>query len=159
MGILVVFIRLIQRKARAVVVLPLVLLVMSLTNPLSLLYDAGLHLSFLATLGLMVINPQLEKFLPQSFPAVLKDSLITTISATFMTAPYCWWQFGQLTLAGLISNLIVVPLIPWVMAVGALAVCCGFVSSAIALPLAFVTKFLLAVILWTAEITSAIPSL
>ena len=159
MGGLVVFIRIVQRKVRAVVVLPFVLLLMSLISPLSLLYDAGLHLSFLATVGLMVINPQFEKILPSNFPVTLKDSLITTLSATLMTAPYCWWQFGQLTLAGLISNLIVVPLVPWVMATGALAVCCGFVSTIIALPLAFVTKFILSVILWTAELTSVIPTI
>ena len=159
MGGFIVIIKLVQRRARPIVILPLALLMMGLFNPLAILYDAGLHLSFLATVGLMYVNPLIEKRLPAKTPAWLKESCVTTLSATSMTAPYSWWQFGKLTLAGLISNLIVVPLVPWVMVVGSLAVGFYFIWPALAVPWSMLAHILLAVIIWVAQLTSNVPSL
>jgi competence protein ComEC len=159
MGGFIVVVKLVQRKARPIVVLPLALFVMGLFNPLALLYDAGLHLSFLATVGLLVVNPLLEKKLPAKTPGWLKESAVTTFSATLMTAPYSWWQFGQLTLAGLVTNLLVVPIVPCVMAIGALAVGFYFILPILSLPWATIVHFLLATIIYFAKVTSEIPSL
>lgn len=159
MGGVIVFVKLVQRKARAIVILPFALLLMGLFKPLALLYDAGLHLSFLATIGLMYINPLFEKKLPAKTPTWVKETCSTTFSATLMTGPYCWWQFGQLTLAGLISNLVVVPLVPLVMITGSIAVSVYFVLPILAEPWSIVTQIILALIIWTAQLTGKIPSI
>ncbi len=95
-------------------------------NPWLLGFDAGFALSFLATLGLMVWSPLLEKrlrWMPKIFG--LRESTAVTLGATVMTLPYLAWAFGQMTLLGVITNAVVLPLVPWLMLFGAMTASYG----------------------------------
>lgn len=115
---------------------------LNLLNPWSLGFDAGFALSFLATWGLLVWTPIFERhlsFLPRVLS--LRSTAATTCGATLMTAPYLAWAFGRLSLAGLVTNLIALPLVPWTMLWGAICAVWGnlpgaFIASAPALGLA-----------------------
>ncbi|MDQ7815272.1 MAG: ComEC/Rec2 family competence protein [Patescibacteria group bacterium] len=99
---------------------------LNLLNPWLLCFDAGFALSFLATLGLMVWSPLLEKRL-HWIPEVLglRESVAVTLGATIMTLPYLAWAFGRMTLLGIITNAIVLPFVPWLMLFGAIAASYG----------------------------------
>ena len=90
-------------------------------QPESLLYDPSFALSFLATLGLMTYGSAVSSSLQGKMPDLLREALSSTIGATLLTTPYAMWAFGQASAIGLLANIFAVPLVPWIMGVGALA--------------------------------------
>ena len=97
-----------------------------LFNPWVLAFDVGFALSFLATWGLLAWTPIFEKRL-SVFPRALslRVTAATTCGATLMTAPYLAWVFGRLSLAGLLTNILALPLVPWAMLWGAICAAWG----------------------------------
>jgi len=97
-----------------------------LIDPWQLRYDIGFALSFLAMWGLLAWAPIFERilvWLPKRFE--MRSSAAMTIAATITTAPYVAWMFGRVPFAGLLTNVVVLPLLPFVMGWGALAALWG----------------------------------
>jgi ComEC/Rec2-related protein len=90
----------------------LTLTAMSVWNPLALWYDVGFQLSFLAVVGLVELQPHLQRYLPTHWPLSLRQALSATLAAEALTLPWSMLQFGQLPLVAPIANLIVAPLVP-----------------------------------------------
>ena len=99
---------------------------LTLTNPWLLAFDPGFALSFLATWGLLAWSPIFSRALSR-IPETggIREAASTTCGATIMTVPYVAWAFGQMSLAGLLTNLFALPLVPWIMAWGAVAAAWG----------------------------------
>ena len=93
----------------------------TLWQPESLLFDPSFALSFLATLGLMTYGSRFSSALEGKLPDVLREAICSTLGATLLTTPYAMWAFGQASIIGLAANVFAVPLVPWIMGVGALA--------------------------------------
>lgn len=91
--------------------------IMVLLNPYILQYDIGFQLSLVATLGIIVSVPRLSLYL-RWLPKILSEIVATTIAATIFTLPLVTFHFGGFSLVSLITNLLVLPLIPPVMLVG-----------------------------------------
>lgn len=126
MGWLVLLARHLGRKPKIWYLLLTAGVILCLLDPWMLFFDAGFALSFLATMGLMLWTPIMTKkldFVPTF--AGLQEAAATTFSATLMTMPYSALMFGKISLAGLITNLIAVPLVPWAMLFGTVAVVWG----------------------------------
>lgn len=93
---------------------------MTVINPQTL-FDVGFQLSFMATLGLILyvepLQTLLEKLLAgwlgaeriKQILAGLSDAFIVTIAAQITTTPIIALYFGQLSLASLPVNLLIVP--------------------------------------------------
>ncbi|MBU2566633.1 ComEC/Rec2 family competence protein [Patescibacteria group bacterium] len=97
-----------------------------LIDPWLLMFDAGFALSFLATLGLIAWTPLFQKFfnfLPKNFG--IQEVVTTTLAANIMTIPYIAFIFSRMSLAGLITNLVVVPIVPYAMLFSGLAAIAG----------------------------------
>ena len=125
-------------------------LVMILWNPLTLRYDLGFQLSFLATLGVIHGPPLLAPYFHKLTDRFgLKEVLLTTLSAQIIVLPWILYTTGNLSLIALPANLLVLPAVPVTMLVGFLTV---FIS-----PLAFVTHFLLAYILLIVKLAASLP--
>lgn len=95
-------------------------------NPWQLLFDAGFALSFLAMWGLLAWSPLFGHwlaFLPDKLE--LRQTMSMTLAATLMTAPYLAWSFGRLTLIGILTNAVALPIVPFVMGSGAIAAIWG----------------------------------
>ena len=80
-------------------------------NPL-FIFDIGFQLSFMATLGLILVCPRLPGWLPRG----MKESL----AAQIMVWPILLINFGQMSLIGIVVNSLIVPLVPYVMALSLL---------------------------------------
>jgi competence protein ComEC len=132
MGLFVLLASQVGRASRATNALAFTAFVMLLVNPKVLVFDAGFQLSFLATMGIVYINPILQKF-TKKWPKVfgLKEVLITTLSAIIMTTPLILYQFGRFSLVAPLANLLIVPLVPAVMAIGFITGLLSLVSSAV----------------------------
>jgi competence protein ComEC len=129
MGIIGLFALLSERKTIPVFTLLLTLSVMVLWNPLSLLYDPGFQLSFLATLGITLFSPRLLRFfsfLPSCF--ALRESFATTVAAFLFTLPVSVLVFHQLSLVAPLANVLAAPLIAPAMLFGLCAVLLSFLS-------------------------------
>ncbi len=130
MGILVQFAPLTGRLIRPSRLLLISALGFTLWHPWALLFDASFALSFLAMTGLLtygrLIDTALTKYISSD---TLREIVTSTLAATILTTPYGAWAFGSFTLWGLPTGLMVLPLIPWTMALGALALVIPAVSS------------------------------
>jgi len=95
--------------------------IMVAQNPLLLLYDVGFQLSFLASMGIIYLNPffkNLFKF----------DIISTTFAAQVFTLPIMIYNFGNISLVSPITNLLVLPIVPELMIFGFLSSILGVVS-------------------------------
>ena len=79
----------------------------------SFIVDLGWLLSFASFAGIMVLGPQLTKFLyGQKKPGFIASIIITTISATIVTLPITLYYFGQISLISVAANLLILPTLP-----------------------------------------------
>jgi len=121
MGWLVALAPLVGRLPRASHLLLVSAVLFTCWRPESLLYDPSFALSFLATLGLMTYGSRFSSALNGKLPDMLREAICSTLGATLLTTPYAMWAFGQASAIGLIANIFAVPLVPWIMGMGALA--------------------------------------
>ncbi len=86
-------------------------------NPTYAWGDLGWMLSFLSFAGVLILAPLLDAyFWGQKQPGLLRGVLIETISAQVMTLPLLAYTLGQYSPLSLVANILVVPFIPYVMA-------------------------------------------
>ena len=96
--------------------------IMLLINPKLLRFDVGFQLSFLATIGIIYTSPYITKRL-RILPEILKirESAAMTLSAQILTLPVVVYNFDKLSLVAPLANIMVVPLVPVTMLLGALS--------------------------------------
>ncbi|MFA6604313.1 MAG: ComEC/Rec2 family competence protein [Patescibacteria group bacterium] len=108
------------RRYSATAALSLAASAMLAFDPLLLRHDVGFQLSFAAVLGLHGLGEPLAKrltFLPEFLG--IRRSAGETLGATLATLPIIILAFGRVPLLGPVANLLILPLIPWIMALGA----------------------------------------
>lgn len=135
-------------------------LAMILWNPLYLVYDPGFTLSVAATAGLIWLSPIVETFIKIKY-AFLKEALVTTLAAQISVLPILLYQTGNLSLVSFPANILVAPVIPFAMALSAIAGFAGIIfgsfapliSTIIGVPAYLCSAFLILV----AEVGSRLP--
>lgn len=124
-SLLVMFGKLIGRRADFTNIIILAALLMILFNPFSLALDVGFQLSFLAFTGLIYISPIMTKIFEchrtNRLPDLIKSPLIETLSAQIAVFPLILTLFGRVSIIGPISNIAVLWIIPWSMGVAFIA--------------------------------------
>ena len=137
MGILTLLALTAGRERDAQHILGLVALALLLYSPLWL-FDISFQLSFGATAGLLYLAPPLRESLRKILPIFVADSLAVTIGAQLSVLPIIAWYFNVLSLSSLLANLVIAPIVEWIIVAGLLA---GLLASL--LPLAGKVVFLL----------------
>ncbi len=102
---------------------------MLIQNPLILLYDPSFQLSFLATFGLIMLSSPIEArlgFIPEK--AGLRSLFASTFATQIFVSPLIFYMMGQLSIIGIIVNILVLPVIPLTMLLVTLAGFFGFFS-------------------------------
>jgi competence protein ComEC len=102
---------------------------MLIQNPMILLHDASFQLSFLATLGLILLASPIEKsltFIPDKFG--MRGIVAATCSTQIFVSPFILWMMGQLSIIGVVVNILVLPFIPVTMLAVFLTGAGGFIS-------------------------------
>lgn len=148
-GILVIIVALasiFQRQKDTGHFLALTTLLMLMYNPFYLLYDISFQLSIVATYGLVYIGPMVALHVKR-FPAFLKEATRDTLSAQVAVLPLQLFYFGTISSVSLISNILLLPLIPIVVMLGFLTIIASpvyflsaFVGEATTLTAAFVLR-------------------
>lgn len=128
MASLLVFARAIGRASSVRNVILFTVCVMLFCEPRILRDDVGFQLSVLSTIGLIFwAKPFAKKmtFVPETFG--LREGFATTLAATLATLPVTLFGMGQISFVGPLANLLVLPLLPFAMASGAVATVVGMV--------------------------------
>lgn len=143
-------------------------LVLTALNPL-ILWDVGFQLSFMATLGLIVLVPPLERLFFGGLGrllrtdqlglamALLNELLIVTLATQIITGPLIVYHFGRLSLVSLLTNLLILPVQPPIMIVGGLATLTGIVWLPLGQIFGWLVYLPLAWTVWVVELTSRLP--
>ncbi len=118
--------------------------VMVFMNPYILRYDIGFQLSCMATLGLLMITPQLEiAFTKLSVWLSVRTFLASTVAAQVAVLPLVLYHIGQWSLVALPANVLVVPLVPLAMLGTMVTGVVSLLSVSLAIPLAMITTLIL----------------
>lgn len=88
-------------------------LIMVVENPFLLVYDVGFQLSFLATLGLILIAPHLDYLFrgTKSFLS-LRKIFVATVATQIAVLPLLLYQIGQFSMVAVLVNMLVLPMVP-----------------------------------------------
>lgn len=134
--------------------------VLSIWNPLMLLYDPGFHLSFAATFGLIVFVPFLDKLFGNYLPKILgiRESLLFTLSAQITTLPFLVYHFQNVSIISPLSNMLIGgPVIPFIMLFSLLSVLFSSIAFSLAKLIGFFASLLSLYILKIAEFLGTLP--
>ncbi len=115
---------------------------MLIFNPLLLHYDLGFQLSFLAVSGIIFLYTPIKRFLMKEDAGnmfLLKirlflkknekiaDIVSVTSAAQIFVFPIILYNFGHFSLYSVFANLLIVPLLPFIMILGFLTAVSGFI--------------------------------
>lgn len=128
MGMLILLAGIVGRLADVTVSLGLAAALMVAGNPKILAGDVGFQLSFLATVGIIYLNPFGQQLLHR-WPAILRGAIIPTLAALIMVTPILAINFGRVSLIAPLTNVLVVPLVPVAMLLGFLAMIGGMIQT------------------------------
>lgn len=106
----------VKRRYEPISSLALAAFIILLMRPYSLL-DVGYVLSFLAVLSILLFNSMIERKL-YKLPAAINSSLSLTLSAMVLTLPYMIFIFRNVSLGGMISNLLLIPFYTYLLVAG-----------------------------------------
>jgi competence protein ComEC len=122
MGAILLYAQKIGRLSNASRVMIFAAAIMLIFNPLLLRYDVGFQLSFLAVFGLIYIKPILDtlvsKIIKKEELSGLLQIITTTLAAQIAVLPVLIYNFGRVSFISPIANILIVPTIPFLMAVG-----------------------------------------
>lgn len=134
-------------------------IIMLLINPYLLAFDVGFQLSFLATLGLILVAPFLDKKLtavPNKWFKT-REFLVATLATQLFVLPLLLYQIGEFSLVAVLVNVLVLPMVPVSMLLTFLSGMAAFFSTALAVPLAFADYLSLGYIIGIANWFAKLP--
>jgi len=113
------------------------LFILTILSPLSLIYSASLHLSYLACFGLFIAAPKIEKYLKIKSSFFAKYTFLNFLTSTFIgififTTPYVLALTGSSSLFGTILTILVEPFVFLTTILSFLIILFSFISSPIA---------------------------
>ncbi len=132
-------------------------------NPM-LVYSAGFQLSVAAVFGILLLRKPLKKLIEATIfrpfgkpPELVSNLLAVSLAAQIATAPIIAASFEEVSIVGIATNLIAVPLSGPILTLGLLAAIVGQFLPLLAFPLNFVNGFLVSALELIAEIAASLP--
>ncbi len=141
--------------ARQALILSLIAII--LYEPHNILYDVSLHLSFLATAGIVYLSDGIKSILHKVSSATYKEIITTTFAAYIATLPYVMYTFGTVAIYALITNILVLPLVPIAMLITFFVVVSSYISHTLAVLIGYIDTLLTGIIIGVARITEQLP--
>ncbi|USN89210.1 MAG: ComEC/Rec2 family competence protein [Candidatus Nomurabacteria bacterium] len=157
MASLVLFAELLGRRYNVLRALLFAGVVMLIINPYLLLYDIGFQLSFMATLGLVLILPHFETVLASGGMLGIKDFLFSTIATQIAVLPLLMYHIGEVSVISVLVNVLVLPMVPLAMLLTFLTGVLGSLSVHVGVVFGYVATWSLQYILVVAHWFAALP--
>jgi competence protein ComEC len=145
------------RGTRPLHSLLLAIAAMLVFEPELLLFDIGFELSAVATAGLIVLTPKFDAFFPKRWRRNFLIQLFNQNTAAILAAlPLTLWRFESFSLIAPLANMLIVPLVPAAMAMGAVSIALAD-AGALTAGLSWIASLPLTYILNVAEFLGALP--
>lgn len=128
-------------------------------RPSYIAHDLGWQLSFLAFFGIAVIAPRIIARLKNK-PNPIKQLFIEAFSAQITTWPLIAYVFHQFSVVALISNMLIMPLVPFAMAAsfsaGIIGMILPFFAGWISWPASLLLHWMISAISWLSAISGSV---
>lgn len=131
MGGIAVFAGLSIRTYQPVRALTISYLVFFFISPTTLFVDPGFHLSFLATLFMIVVLPKVEQmflFIPQTNHVDLRELIMLAVSAPIFMLPYMMYFSGMFPLSSAFANILFALVTPIIMVAGIILIALSWMT-------------------------------
>ncbi len=155
MALIMILSRIMGRPTHAMRVMSLAAFVLVVINPSYVVADVSFQLSFLATLGLLLVSPTYVSWLEKRIHPVLAEAVGTTFAAETAVAPFIMYKMGVFSLISLPVNVAILPFIPLLMLGGFILICVGFtmpfLGSVIGYPSYLIAWGIIEAISWSAH--------
>ena len=131
---------------------------MLILNPYLLVHDPGFQLSFLATLGLILLAPHIEVHLTR-IPNMLgmRKIITATIATQIFVLPILLYQMGTLSIVSIFVNTLVLPMVPLAMLFTFLTGLAGLIFPLLGYGIGFLAYLSLYYIIGIAKIFDSLP--
>ena len=132
-------------------------------NPLILFWDLGFQLSFLATAGIIFLYPLWKEspFWQQDWfnkkGHIIKETVLSTFSALTFVIPWVIFKMQVVSLVSPITNLLILPFVPLIMAGGAMVALSSLLFYPFGLFLGTLLNLILAYFLKVVSLFSSLP--
>lgn len=156
MGAMVMLAYRVGRQSSAAMAIIITAALMILINPFILRFDVGFQLSFAAFLGIIYLAPMFKEVLPFKREPV-REILAMTLGAQVMAYPIILYYFGSFSLVSLLTNLIIIPFIPFVMLIGFISAVLGMVWPYLGYVLSWTVAFVLKSIIGVIHFSASLP--
>ncbi len=158
MAIIALIARATHREYDGIRTLLLVALAMMVYNPAQALFSTSFHLSFLATLGLLLFAQSVEqkiKKIPEKYG--IRGIVAATLATQIFLLPYLAYAIGEVSIIGIPANIAILPIIPLAMFFGATVTLIALFSSSLAIIISPVALLPLKTITAITETLAKIP--
>ena len=133
-------------------------LCMIIQNPRILVFDLSFELSFLAMVGLTFLSPFFERKLSWLTNRMkIREIVASTLATQVFVLPLLLYTSVLLSFVSIFANVLILPAIPLTMGIGFVTGFIGLFSPLVALPISYVSYFLLSYILSVSSICAALP--
>ena len=147
-----------HREYDGIRALSIVAVTLVLFNPTQVLFSISFHLSFLATLGLLLFAPSIERKIekvPEKFG--IRGIVAATIATQILLLPYLAYAIGEISTIGIPANILVLPIIPFAMFFGAAITLIALIVPFLAIALSPIAYLPLKAITTITETMAKIP--
>jgi len=145
-----------KKNTNQVYALTIVVLLMTIWNPFGTLYDPSFHLTCCATYGLILFSKYFDRVIIFSWlhwmPNFLREIISVTLATQVFVFPYIIFMSGSFSTIFLLSNVLVLPLLPMVMLFGFLSL-----FPIISAVMIFVNNVILKTIFYFVKVLSEVP--
>lgn len=131
------------------------ILIILIANPAAF-YDVGFRLSCASTLSILIFCTPIDKLLSKFLPRYFSSLIAVTLAAQIGVYPLLAFHFNSLPFLGLTANILVVPVVPFIMAIGALVWIFGF-SALISGFLGTVLNYICNAVFFIVGLTARLP--
>ncbi len=108
-----------DNKTSQLYALTVVVFILTVINPFQTLFDPSFHLTCCATYGLIIFSKSFHEYITLSIfrfmPKVLREIIAVTLATQVFVFPYILSMTGSFSTVFLLSNVLVLPLIPFIM--------------------------------------------
>lgn len=111
MAIIAIFSEIISRKSNTYASIAVSALIILIYNPFTV-YDMGFVLSFLGTLGIVLLSSKINNCfkVTNNLAKIIVETISVTLAAQIVLLPIMWKFFNTISIISLLTNLIIVPI-------------------------------------------------
>ncbi len=159
MGILLISGKIVHRKPDVLTSMAISLIITLSYNPFSI-QDIGLELSYLGTLGIVILNRPIKNYIINKLPKIPKqiiEIVSVTVSAQILIIPILILKFNTVSLTFILSNIIAIPITGIIILYGYINIFVGIFAIKVANKMSIILNILLKIIISISNIISKLP--